>query len=402
MKRSFPIAAFLDILRGGPLFRTWMIALTIGAIAGCVAYFVQLRYGLIVTNMTDQVSWGAYIANFTFIGGVAAAAITVVVPAYGYRLLPFRKIAFVGESMAFTGMAMCLLFVTVDIGRPDRAWHLVPFWGSLNFPTSLLAWDVVILNGYLVINAAMLFFMLRARYLGRSPSRLYVPLVFGSMAWAIGIYLVEAFLYNWLGARPYWNAAIIAPRFIASAFVSGPALIVLTLRVMERALAFHVSDDVIRLYRRLVTVALLVDLFLFAAEVFTSLYGGAAHGAPMRFLLFGAHGNPGVRAYVWVGIALSLISTAVLLSPLRRRPWVFEAMCVLVVVAVWIEKGMALIVPGFVPTPLGEIADYVPSVVETFVSLGVWCMGLILFTVLLRLGVRIETGQLRATVEPAE
>ncbi len=398
LRRLLPI--FAEAFGSGAIYRSWLGLLALGGAFGVAGYFIQLRDGLVVTNMTDQVSWGAYIANFTFVGGIAAAAITVVLPAYAYRMASFRRIVFVGETLALTGMAMCLLFVAVDVGRPERSWHLIPFWGSLNFPVSLLSWDVVVVFGYLVINAVLLTFTLRAKYLGRAPSRLYVPLIFGSMAWAIAIYMVEAFLYTWLGARPYWNSAVVAPRFIASAFVSGPAILVLTLRVLHRGLAFPVDDSVFHAFRRLITVALLIDLFLFASEIFTDLYGGSEHGAPMRFLLFGAEGRAGVRYYVWLAIALGVGSACVLLSPLRRRNWVFDTTCVAAIVAVWIEKGMALIVPGFVPTPLGEMADYVPSAIETMVSLGIWCFGLAMFTVLVRIGARIERGELRAEAEP--
>jgi Ni/Fe-hydrogenase subunit HybB-like protein len=383
-------------LGGGPIYRTWLALLTVGFLIGAGAYVVQLYEGLIVTNMTDQVSWGAYIANFVFVGGISASAITVVVPAYAYRLESFRKIVFVGETLALTGMAMCLLFVNVDVGRPDRAWHLIPFWGSLNFPVSLLSWDVVVVFGYLVINAVILFLTLRAKYLGRPPIRFYVPLIFTSMAWAIAIYLVEAFLFTWLGARPYWNSAIVAPRFIATAFISGPAIMLLTLRAMRAGLAFPVDESVFIGFRRLITIALIVDLVLFGAEVFTDLYSETHHGAPMRYLLFGSHGSPGVRMYVWIAIILGIGSAAVLSSPLARHDRVVDAACVAAIVAVWIEKGMALIMPGFVPTPLGQLADYVPSAVEVLVSNGIWCFGFLMFTVLARIGARIEMRELRA------
>jgi Ni/Fe-hydrogenase subunit HybB-like protein len=396
MRGFFPIAALADALRGGPIYRTWLALLVLGCAGGAAAYAVQLDQGFIVTNMTDQVSWGAYIANFVFVGGIAAAAITVVLPAYAYKIEAFRKIVFVGETLALTGMLMCLLFVTVDVGRPERSWHLVPFWGWLNFPMSLLSWDVVVVFGYLVISGALLFFTLRAKYFGRPPSRLYVPLVFGSMGWAIAVYLVEAFLFSWLGARPYWNSAIVAPRFVATAFVSGPAILVLTMRVMRHGLGFPIDDSVFLGFRRLITIALLVDLFLFAAEVFTDLYSDTHHGAPMRYLLLGAHGHAGVRVYVWLAIILGAGSAAMLLSPLRRNDRVFDLTCVAALVAVWIEKGMALIVPGFVPTPLGELADYVPSAVEILVSHGIWSFGLLFFTFVVRVGSRIEMGELRA------
>lgn len=394
---SFFPAAFLDAFGGGRLYRTWLTLLTVAMVVGVGAYAVQLRDGLYATNMTDQVSWGMYIANFTFQVGVAAAAVMVVIPAYAYRLKSFERIVFVGEALALSAVLTCLVYVTVDLGRPERAWHLVPWWGSLNFPASILSWDVVVLSGYLVINSVLITLSLRSRFYGRHPSpRIYVPLIFLSMAWAISIHTVTAFLYTWLGARPFWNAAIVTPRFMASAFVSGPAFLVIALRVIRRWGGFAVDDEVFVTLRRIMTVTLLVNLFLFAAEVFTELYGGSLHATSLRYLLFGHHEHTGLRAYIWTALALDVSAAAVLLSPLSSRERWFDAACVAAFVGVWIEKGMALVVPGFIPTPLGEFVEYVPSLVEWAVSFGVWCGGLLLFSILVRLGIRVERGELRA------
>ena len=402
-RRWFITAALLDTFGGGLAYRAWLGLLTVGAAAGGAAYAVQLRDGLRVTNMTDAVSWGIYIANFNFGVGIAAAAVMVVIPAYAYRVTSFRRIVFVGESLALAAVVMCLLFVTVDLGRPDRAWHLIPFLGALNFPASVLSWDVVVLGGYLAINAVLVSIALRAKYYGRRPSpRVYVPLIFVGMLWAISIHTVTAFLYTWLGARPFWNSAIVVPRFLASAFVSGPAFLVIALRVLRSRAAFPVADHVFLTFRRIIAVTLLTNIFLFAAEIFTELYGGSLHAASLRYLLFGHHDHDAIRAYVWGAVALEVAAALVLLTPLRDRPRLFDAACVASFLGVWVEKGMGLVVPGFIPTPLGEVVEYVPSFEELSVSTGIFSVGLLLFTVLVRLGVRIETGALGpATPNPA-
>lgn len=390
-------AAVRDVFGGSALYRGWLGLLTAGVVAGGVAYAVQLEQGLYVTNMTDQVSWGMYIANFTFQVGVAAAAVMVVIPAYAYRMKAFKRIVFIGEALALSAVITCLMYVTVDLGRPERAWHLIPWWGSLNFPASILSWDVVVLAGYFAINSTLVWLSLRGGYYGRRPNpRVYVSLVFVSMAWAISIHTVTAFLYSWLGARPFWNSAIVTPRFLTSAFVSGPAFLVLSLRIIRRFANYDVGDQVFVTFRRIMSVTILVNLFLFASEVFTELYGGSLHAASMRYLLFGHHEHIGLRAYIWTGLGLDVAAAAILLSPLSKRDRWFDAACVAAYLGVWIEKGMALVVPGFIPTPLGEFVEYVPSVVEWVVSLGVWCFGLLVFSILVRLGVRIEQGTLRA------
>lgn len=397
----FLTTAVREMLRGDATYRWWLVALTVGALVGVWAYVVQLRDGLYVTNMTDQVSWGIYIANFTFAEGVAAAAVMVVIPAYVYKVKAFREIVFVGETLAICAVLVCLLFVTVDLGRPERAWHLIPMLGSLNFPVSILAWDVVVLSGYFFINVTLVMFALRSKYLGRAVPRAYVPLLFTSMLWAVGVYTVSAFLYTWLGARPFWNSAIIAPRFVASALVSGPAIVVLVLRVIQRRGSFAVDAEVFTTLRKVISVTLLISLFLFASEVFTELYGGSPHNASMKYLLFGHHDHDGLRFYLWTGLSLELVAATLLLTRLARKTVWLDTACVAVIIGVWIEKGMALVVPGFIPTPLGEFVEYVPSVIELLVTIGVWCIGLLVFSLLLKLGIGIETGRVRHEDEGA-
>ncbi len=396
MKQFFVPAVFLDLFKGGRLFGAWIGVLIVGVLVGASAYVIQLREGLIVTNMTDEVSWGLYIGNFTVGVGIAAAAVMVVIPAYVYRLHSFKEIMFIGEILALSAVFSCLLFVTVDLGRPDRAWHLIPFFGSLNFPTSILAWDVIVLAGYLVINFVLIVSAFRSKYYGREPIRAYVPLVMVSMVWAITIHTVTAFLYTWLGARPYWNSAIIAPRFIVSAFLSGPAILVLVLRVVQRFSDFVVQPEVFRIFRRIITTTLLINMFLFGSEVFTEMYGGSKHAASMYYLLFGHHEHVGLRIPIWFAITLEVLSALILLSPVHRRPAWFNVACVGSIVGVWIEKGMALILPGFVPTPLGQFVEYQPSSIELLITVGIVSFGALLFTVLVNMGIRIETGALKS------
>lgn len=399
--KGFLTAAFAEAIGTGRAYRAWLAFLMTGIVIGAFGYRAQLEGGLYVTHMTDQISWGAYIANFTFLVGVAAAAVMVVIPAYAFRLRSFKHIVFVGETLALSAVIMCLLFVTVDIGRPDHAWHLIPWIGSLNFPASILGWDVVVLSGYLLINLTLVSIALNAQFHGKKKAAIYVPLVFVSMAWAVSIHTVTAFLYTWLGARPFWNSAIVAPRFLASAFVSGPALLVLVLRVLKRGLGVHVEDEVFLTFRRIMSVTLLINLFLFAAEVFTELFGASLHAASMRYLLFGREGQHDMTVFVWLAIVLDVGATLVLLTPLRNHPRAFDAACVAAFVGVWIEKGMALVIPGFLPTPLGEMVAYFPSIVELAVIVGVWSFGLMMFTILVRIAARVEDGTLRAEGAPS-
>src|SRR5512143_2760124 len=131
------------VLEGNGLYWGWMAFLGVLLASGVLAYAEQVTTGLVLTSMRDQVSWGFYIGNFTFLVGVAAAAVVLVIPAYVYDWKPIREIVIFGELLAVSAILMCMLFVMADIGRPDRFWHLMPPLGFLNFPRSILAWDMI-------------------------------------------------------------------------------------------------------------------------------------------------------------------------------------------------------------------------------------------------------------------
>ena len=376
-------------------YHLWMLILTILSLLGLNAWCKQLVQGLATTGMTDQVSWGLYIANFTFLVGMAAAAVMLVVPVYVYRNKELHDLVIFGELLAVASIIMCLLFVTVDLGQPLRVHH---FLLRFNFPISMLTWDVIVLNVYLLLNMHICGYLIYCAYRKRRPSRwFYIPFVFVAIAWAISIHTVTAFLYVGLGARPFWNSAIIAPRFLASAFAAGPAFVILTLQVIARATHYHVPIKALTLLRSITTVALLINMFLLVCEVFTEFYTDSAHAVSAQYLFFGMHGANELVPWIWSSIVMNSVALAVLLTPLATRAAAMNSACVLLILGIWIEKGMGLIVPAFIPSPLGEIVEYVPTRNEIMVCLGIWAFGLLLYTILVRITVPVLQGQL--TVE---
>jgi Ni/Fe-hydrogenase subunit HybB-like protein len=377
---------------GGWRYHAWMTLLTVIALVGLHAYCRQLVHGLVTTGMTDQVSWGLYIANFTYLVGLAAAAAMLVIPVYVYRNMHLHDVVIFGELLAVAVIVMCLLFVMVDLGRPDRFAHLLQ---RFNFPISMLTWDVIALNGYLLLNLHICGYLLYCAYCGRSPSKtFYVPFVFVAIVWAVSIHTVTAFLYVGLGGRPFWNSAIIAPRFLASAFAAGPAFIILTLQVVRRYTSHRVTDDALLTLRRIVQVAMIVNFFLLGCEVFTEFYTDSAHLASSEYLFVGLRGRWGLVPWIWTAIAFNLVSMILLVLPTSRAIRTLNVACVLAIVGIWIEKGMGLIVPAFIPTPLGEIVEYKPTVNEVLVCFGIWAFGLLLYTIFVRISVPVLAGEL--------
>jgi len=391
---AFIKGCFTLLKKGSKVYYAWVCFLLALIAIGVLAYINQLYNGLIVTAMRDQVSWGFYISNFTFTVGVAAAAVLLVIPAYVYQWKPIKEIAILGELVAVSAMVMCLMFVTVDIGRPDRFWHLIPKIGILNFPQSLLAWDVVVLNTYLVLNLMIASYMLYSYYYRREPNMKYVfPLLLFSIPAAVSIHTVTAFLYNGLSARPFWNASILAPRFLASAFCSGPAGMILMFQVVRKWTNFDIKDQAIFKIAELIAYAMFINLFLLGAEVFKEYYSDTAHLAPMKYLYQGLHGHTDLVSYIWTATLFNLTAFFLFLIPQTRENYVsLNIGCVLILIGVYIEKGMGLVIPGFVPDVLGDIYEYSPTGTEMLVTIGIWAAGLLVFTMLLRIAVPIMNG----------
>ncbi len=401
---GFVAGSWLLVRRGPRLYWAWLALLGVLILSGGAAFVSQVRQGLIVTAMRDQVSWGFYIGNFTFLVGVAAAAVVLVIPAYVYNWKPIREIVIFGELLAVSAIIMCLMFVMVDIGRPDRFWHLIPGIGHLNFPRSVLAWDVLVLNLYFVVNFVVVtHIMYRAFHGRRYEKHLVIPLVLASIPMAVGIHTVTAFLFNGLGARPYWNSSILAPQFLASAFCSGPAILLFVLQILRRMTRFEIRDEAIQKIAELMAYAIIVNLFLHGAEAFKEYYSASEHLLYTRYWFQGLDGHHTLVPFAWTAVGLNVLSFVLFIVPwARRHPVLLNIGCFATYAGCYIDKGMGLIIPGLTPDTLGEIYQYYPTVTELRVAAGVFAVGFLVFTLMLKVSVPILVGEFQAgAAEPS-
>lgn len=379
------------IFHGNRMYYAWLILLLSLAVWGALGYADQLRDGLITTNMRDSVSWAFYIGNFTFLVGVAAAAVMLVIPAYIYNWKPIKEIVIFGELLAVTAVIMCIGFIVVDIGNPLRFWHMLPVLGTMNFPWSMLSWDFFVLLTYFLINFIVVSHLLYSIFYKKEYKRtLVIALVFMSIPMAVAIHTVTAFLYNALPARPYWNSALLAPRFLASAFCSGPAVLLILFQILRRITKFEIKNEAIWRIAELMVYAMFIYLFFSVAELFKEFYSGTEHLHYWEYLLLGIGENNELVPYSWASISMGCIAFILFLIPRTRKNFItLNIGAVLIYTSVYIEKGIALIIPGFTPDVLGQIYVYTPSWTELRTSVMIFSLGALLFTFLVKIAIAI-------------
>jgi molybdopterin-containing oxidoreductase family membrane subunit len=340
--------------------------------------------------MGRDVSWGFYIAQFTFLVGIAASAVMVVLPYYLHDWKAFGKITILGEFLAISAVTMCMLFIFVDMGQPMRVLNVMLY----PTPNSMMFWDMVSLGGYLVLNAVISLVTLSAERKGVAPPAWIRPIIIVSIPWAISIHTVTAFLYSGLPGRTFWLTAILAPRFLASAFSSGPALLILLTMVIRKLTRFDPGREPIQKLSLIVTYAMIINVFFVLMEVFTAFYAQIPeHIAHFEFLFLGLHGHAGLVPWMWTSVVLAVISVVLLITPrYRKNEKILAVTCMMVFLSLWIDKGLGLIVGGFVPTPLGHVTSYVPTVPEMSITLAIWAVGFLMITVFYKIALSVREG----------
>lgn len=385
------------VLKGGTKFYAWMGSLAVLIVGMLYVFYLQNTDGLIVTGMTSQIHDGLYFANLVFLVGVAAGAVTIVFPAYVYHHEGMHKVTVLGEMLAISAVVMVMMFVFAHMGRPDRLWHMIPIIGIYNFPHSMLGWDVMVLSGYLVLNAICGFYYLWVKYTGgKVNNKWFMPIVYVSIVWALSIHTVTAFLISTMPARPMWFHSMMPIRFITTAFAAGPALIILAFLIIRKNTKMWVDDSVINLLATIVTWCLGIAIFLTMSEIVVEFYARTEHANGLYYLMFGLHGLTKLVPWFWTSVVLMVGSFLLLIFPAVRRNYsLLPILCATTFAGIWIEKGMGLIVPGFIPTPIGEVTEYYPSFVEVLMTLGIWAFGFFILTILLKGAIGILLGEIK-------
>lgn len=379
-------------LEGSKSYWRLLVTLLVLAGIGFGCYLLQLNQGLRITGMSRDVSWGFYIAQFTFLVGVAASAVMVVLPYYLHHVKVFGKITILGEFLAVASVTMCLLFIVVDLGKPMRLLNVLLH----PTPNSVLFWDMVVLNGYLFLNIVIGWTVLGAERKGVAAPAWVKPLIYLSIPWAVSIHTVTAFLYAGLPGRHFWLTAILAPRFLASAFAAGPSLLILLAYFVRKRSKFDPGDEAFDKLSQVVAYAMCVNVFFVLLELFTSFYSNIpSHMEGFIYQFSGLEGHGKLMPFMWLSAILSVIAVLMLLSKKKRsQEKTLKIACVLVFIALWLEKGLGLVITGFIPNPFNTVTEYWPTFPELGITIGVYATGFLVLTVLYKVAIAVKEENL--------
>ncbi|KPA08964.1 polysulfide reductase [Candidatus Magnetomorum sp. HK-1] len=375
-------------LNGSKNYWIWIAALMSVIGVAVVCYLYQLWFGLGVTGMSRDVSWGFYIAQFTFLVGVAASAVMLVLPYYLHNYKAFGKITVLGEFVAIAAVTMCLLFIVADLGQPQRLLNVI-FYAT---PNSMLFWDMIVLNGYLFLNIIVGWNALSAESKGVPPPKWIKPFIYISVPWAVSIHTVTAFLYCGLPGRGFWLTAVLAPRFLASAFAAGPALLILLCLLLRKITNFDAGKEAIQTLSKIVTYGIIINVFFFFCEVFVVCYSQIPeHMDHLQYLFFGLHGKGALVPFMWLSMSLMFFGIFILLVPkFRTNETTLAIACVAIFIGTWIDKGLGMISGGFVPSPLHHVNEYIPTIPEITITLGIYAVGMLVLTVLYKITISVK------------
>ena len=376
------------VLHGGKGYWVWVFALAAGVGIGFIAYLYQLREGMWVTGMSRDVSWGFYISQFTFLVGVAASVLMVVLPLYLHDFKAFGRITALSQFLAVGALFMSLLFIFSDVGMPMRILN-VPLNPT---PQSMLFYDTVFLPGFMLLNLIIGWTAIGAEK-REVPLQWWVKgLIYLSMPWAVVMHTVTAFIYAGTPGRGFWMTAIMAPRFLVTAFAAGPALLIILSTIIKTLTRFEVTEKAIQKLVTIMLYALIIDVFFLGVEYFTVFYAHIPeYTETFQYLFLGINGNCALVPWYWgMNIAI-LVAIGLLVIPGARsnRP-VLVAACIIALIGLWIDKGFVLVPAAFIPNVFGRIMEYPPSWVELTISLGVYSLGTLIITALYKIVISVK------------
>jgi molybdopterin-containing oxidoreductase family membrane subunit len=393
----------------GKIWIGFLLVIILGAL-GC--YIVQLREGLIITDMRDYALWGIYISNFVFFVAISlvGSLITAILRLSGaHWSTPLTRIA---EIIAVAAIIMAGLTIIIDMGRPERLFNLF-LHGRLQSP---IIWDVVVISTYLVISILLLYypllpdFAILAKHFKNAPKlqKWYGRL---SLHWtgtipqqklknksirtlsimiipvAFGIHTVTAWLFA-TTYRPGWDSSNFGPYFIAGAFVAGAGAVITVMYILRRIyhLEAYITAKHFDRMGKLLVLLCLIYLYFNINEYLVPAYKNTVEESAHLQGLFVGH----YATLFWLVIIGGLIvPIVVLVLPQGRKPLPVFIIGLLVVVGAWWKRYL-IVTPTLLHPflPIQGVPEswhhYFPSVMEWIITFGTLASALLIITLLVR------------------
>jgi dimethyl sulfoxide reductase membrane subunit len=398
-------------MRRQPWLVAWLIVLCAVMGLGLLAFAWQFANGLVVTGMRNTVMWGQYILFFMFFIGLSAGGLIVASAGRLFGASMFKPITRLAVVEATVAVVLAGIFILPDLGRPERVINILL---HANW-TSPMVWDITIVIVYTLLSALYVWVYTRAD-LARRGSRLALGTgtserdharderMKTALAWialpaAILLHSITAWIFGLQISRGFWYSSIMAPMFIASALVSGLALVILLSLVARRLGKVGFGDDLVAFLGGLLGVFIAVEAFLVLAEYLTASYpGGTGESGAIERMLVGPYAP---LFLVEIGVGLLVPFAIVAIRRTRIRPgWVALA-SVLAIGGIFVHR-LNLILNGLSYPPIGLPPGlpigvdqgpaassftmsywYVPTLVEYLVVAGVLAFGALLVTIAL-------------------
>jgi Ni/Fe-hydrogenase subunit HybB-like protein len=392
----------------------WTGALLLIALVGAYAYYRQLRYGLVVTNMRDYVSWGIYISNFVFF--VAISLVGSLITAI-FRLAnvkwatPLTRIA---EIIAVSAIVFASLIIIVDMGRPERFLNLV-IHGRIQSP---IMWDVIVITTYFCISLLLLYMPLLPdlkillRFKEKSGKTLNKLYKFQGSFWkgtaeqfkisdnAITILCIAiipvAFsihtVTSWLFAttyRPGWDSTNFGAYFISGAFLVGAGGVVVAMYVFRKfyRLEKYITEMHFDKMGRIVVLLSLLYLYFNINEYMVPAFKMKKSEESHLMELF----TGDYAIMFWFAIIIGLIvPIIVLLFKKGRKPLPMFIIGIMVVVGAWFKRYL-IVTPTLLNPflPMQEVPKsyhyYFPSWEEWAIAMGSLAGALLVITFFARI-----------------
>lgn len=375
-------------LKGRPKYWAWIIFLLVIIAIGFYFWIIEHKKGTgIICGLHNSVVWGFHIGQLAFFVGAAASAVMIVLPYYFHNYKEFGRITILAEFFAVGMVIISMLSVFVIMGQPYKVFNVLLY----PTPHSIIFYDLIVLSVYLFLNLLCGWTVLHAEYKGTKYPSWLKPFIYWAILWGPAIHIVTAFLIQGLPGRGYWLTAIMAPRFLASAFSAGPAFLIVLALLLKKLTNYDVGKKAIDTISKIVIYAFIINLLLIFFELFTAFYSNIPHHKePFIYLLFGLEGHAEWVPFAWASVILAIIGLVLLVIPkTRKNETTLVLGCISIILSVWIDKGLLLMVGGSIPNPEGVIVPYKPTLGEILIGAGVWAVGFLVVTILWKIAVSV-------------